>query len=279
MRFVLACLFATMSFAALAQEGGDATVPLPKPRPAELSAEPAVKLPRHRPAAPAPKPTEASGKPVEAPATPDLIGPPLPPGEHAAEPAEPTAPPRIYQTACPAVLLGKVEAKALPPLEEKLCGTQSPLSVTGVLANGRMVPISGGVETDCGIASALPAWIESIDSYLKARDDTGIAEVVVGTSYMCRNVNNGSGGNLSFHAFADALDVVGFKLEDGRFVTVEAGWGDALSSEGRLLRFAHDSACTHFTTVLGPEANALHRDHLHVDLGCHGKTCTARICE
>ena len=85
--------------------------------------------------------------------------------------------------------------------------------------------------------------------------------------------------NLSFHAFADALDVVGFKLEDGRFVTVEQGWSDALSSEGRLLRFAHDAACAHFTTVLGPEANALHRDHLHVDLGCHGKTCTARICE
>ena len=112
-----------------------------------------------------------------------------------------------------------------------------------------------------------------------ARDNTRIAEVVVGTSYMCRNVNNSSSGNLSFHAFADALDVVGFKLEDGRFVTVEGGWADALSSEGRLLRFAHDAACAHFTTVLGPEANAEHRDHLHVDLGCHGKTCTARLCE
>ncbi|KQW78998.1 hypothetical protein ASC89_11865 [Devosia sp. Root413D1] len=270
MRFIFACLLASMSFAALAQQAGDTTVPLPKPRPAELSAEPAVKLPRHRPAAtpdkPAPKPPAA-----------DPIGPPLPPGEHVAEPAEPTA--RIYQTACPAVLLGKVEAKALPPIEEKQCGTQSPLSVTGVLANGRMVPVAGGVETDCGIASALPDWIESIDSYLMARDNTRIAEVVVGTSYMCRNVNNGSTGNLSFHAFADALDVVGFKLEDGRFVTVDGGWRDALSPEGRLLRFAHDSACAHFTTVLGPEANAEHHDHLHVDLGCHGKTCTARLCE
>lgn len=273
MRFVLALILATMSFAALAQDKGEPSVPLPKPRPAELSAEPAVQLPRHRPAQ---KPETSTEKPAAAT---EPMGPPLPPGEHTAEPAEPTAPPRIYQTACPAVLLGKVEAKALPPIEEKQCGTQSPLSVTGVLANGRMVPVAGGVETDCGIASALPAWIESIDSYLLARDNTRIAEVVVGTSYMCRNVNNGSGGNLSFHAFADALDVVGFKLEDGRFVTVEGGWSDSLSPEGRLLRFAHDSACAHFTTVLGPEANALHRDHLHVDLGCHGKTCTARICE
>ena len=142
-----------------------------------------------------------------------------------------------------------------------------------------MVPFSSEVITDCGMASALPEWVEAVDSYLKGRENTEIAEVTVGTSYMCRNVNNSSSGNLSFHAFADALDVVGFKLEDGRFVTVEGGWADALSSEGRLLRFAHDAACTRFTTTLGPEANALHHDHLHIDLGCHGRTCTARLCE
>ena len=75
------------------------------------------------------------------------------------------------------------------------------------------------------------------------------------------------------------MDVTGFKLEDGRTVTVAGDWTDALSSEGRLLRYAHDAACSQFTTVLGPEANALHHDHFHVDLGCHGKTCTSRLCE
>lgn len=275
MRTLLALLFATLSLSALAQEGaatGD--VPLPKPRPQEFSAEPAVKLPRARPevepAAPA-TPTQATAA--------EQFGPPADADAHIEPPKEPTAPPRVYQTACPAMLLGKIEAKALPPISDGQCGTQSPLSVTGVLANGRMVPLSGGVETDCGMASALPPWIESIDSYLLAKENTQIAGVVAGTSYMCRNVNNGSGGNLSFHAFADALDVVGFKLEDGRFVTVEGGWSAALSPEGRLLRFAHDSACAHFTTVLGPEANGLHEDHLHLDLGCHGKSCTARLCE
>ncbi len=278
MRFILALLFATSCFAALAQEGtGTAAVPLPKPRPAELSAKPAVKLPRHRPVVPADKPDVPAERPAAV-----TIGPPVDPNVQITRvnaPAEPAAPPRVYQTACPAVLLGRVEAKALPPISEAQCGMQSPLSVTGVLANGRMVPVSGGVQTDCGVASALPGWIEQIDSYALAKENTRIAEVVVGTSYMCRNVDNGKTGNLSFHAFADALDVVGFKLEDGRFVTVEGGWSDALSPEGRLLRFAHDSACAHFTTVLGPEANASHQDHLHVDLGCHGKTCTARLCE
>jgi hypothetical protein len=280
MRKPLILIATLLCLPALAQE---ANPPLPKSRPDAVTTAPAGEAPAgataETPAVPLPRPRPAE-KPVSpAAAVPagEVYGPPKP-ETHAAEPTKPVVP-RIYQTACPAVLLGRVEATALPPIADGQCHAQSPLSVTGVLANGRMVPVSGGVQTDCGVASALPAWVESVDSYLLSREQTRIAELVVGTSYMCRNVNGGSSGNLSFHGFADALDVVGFKLEDGRFVTVEGGWANATSPEGRLLRFAHDSACAQFTTVLGPEANAEHHDHLHVDLGCHGKTCTARLCE
>ncbi len=279
MRKILASIAILLCLPVLAQEGGGGgPPPLPKPRPAELEsaaspgirpawaeveqpAAPAVPLPRQRPAEEAEPPADT---------------PPASPDTHA---AEPPAEPRVYQVACPAVLQGRVEAEMLPPIAERQCGAQSPLSVTGVLSNGRTVPVSGGVTTDCGVASALPDWVEAVDSYVMARENSRIAEVIVGTSYMCRNVNGADAGNLSFHAFADALDVVGFRLEDGRTVTVEGGWSDALSSEGRLLRYAHDAACSHFTTVLGPEANAEHHDHLHLDLGCHGRTCTARLCE
>ena len=280
MRVSIALLVALLSLPVAAEE---ADPPLPRPRPAAaLVAEtPPIPLPRLRPAAPAE--TQDTAVPPKAPdaavpTPPDAPIAPATPDAHITVPEIPAVP-RIYQTACPAVLLGLVEAKALPPLSEANCGEQSPLALTGVLANGRMVPVSGGVETDCNMASALPSWIESIDSYLFAKENTRIAEVLVGTSYMCRNVNSATTGNLSFHAFADAVDVVGFKLEDGRRVTVAGGWADALSPEGRLLRFAHDSACGHFTTTLGPEANAEHHDHLHIDLGCHGKTCTSRLCE
>jgi hypothetical protein len=267
MRVLTALFMILLALPATAQE---ADPPLPRVRPDASNTEPAIPLPRTRPAESA-APASAPGPAGE------IYGPPKP-EDHATKPAEP-AEPRIYQTACPAVLLGRIEATSMPPIAEGQCVAQSPLALTGVLANGRMVPVAGGVTTDCGVASALPAWLESVDSYLMSRENTRIAELVVGTSYICRNVNNAEGGNLSFHAFADALDVVGFRLEDGRFVTVEEGWADALSPEGRLLRFAHDSACGHFTTVLGPEANALHEDHFHLDLGCHGKTCTARLCE
>ena len=78
---------------------------------------------------------------------------------------------------------------------------------------------------------------------------------------------------------ADALDFVGFSLEDGRTVSVGSDYGSSDAKQSRLMHFAHDAACTRFTTVLGPDANALHHDHFHLDLGCHGKTCTYRLCE
>ena len=192
---------------------------------------------------------------------------------------EPAAPPREYQVACPAVLNGEVTATALPPIEEGQCGLQSPLSLEAVMANGRSVPLNAPVTTDCGMATALPGWVADVDRWLMATEDTRIETVNVGTNYACRNVNNGRSGNLSFHAFGDALDVIGFTLEDGRTITVLTGWPGTVEQGSRIIRFAHDAACTHFTTVLGPAANELHRDHLHLDLGCHGQRCTARLCE
>ncbi len=226
-----------------------------------------VPLPRERPDAMTPDPSAAAADAAGAAAS--------------AEPAveEPSAPPRDYQVACPAVLTGEVTATPLPPIHDNMCGLQSPLSLQAVTANGRSVPLNAPVTTDCGMASALPSWVADVDRWLAATEDMRIATVNVGTDYACRNVNNAAGGNLSFHAFGDALDVIGFTLEDGRTIAVETAWPGTVAQGSRIIRFAHDAACTHFTTVLGPEANALHRDHLHLDLGCHGRRCTARLCE
>lgn len=267
MRFLAALLLMTIALPALAQEEPP---PLPRPRPAEAT-EPATPLPRTDPRKAAPE------------VRPQALQPPADPAEHIEPEADgpPAAPQtlRIYQSMCPAVIGGEVEAEMRPPISDGQCQAQSPLAVTAVLVNGRTVPLSGEAVTSCGMATALPGWVTEVDSYLFARENTRVAEVIVGTSYMCRNVNNAADGNLSFHAFAEAVDVVGFNLEDGRTVTVEGGWSDALSAEGRLLRFAHDAACARFSTTLGPEANDLHKDHLHLDLGCHGTRCEARLCE
>ena len=225
--------------------------PVPRPRPPGLPDGPVVE----RPVAPAPA-VEAEPEALPAP-----------------------EPERVYQVACPAVITGLVEAEMAPPLSEGICGEQSPLVVTGVMSRGRMVPLSSPVTTNCQMASALPDWVETVDGYAEAMLESRLAQVDTGTSYMCRNRNNASGGFTSEHGFANAVDVTGFTLEDGRRIGVEANWLPATAPAGRLLRLAHDAACSGFTTTLGPEANAEHGDHLHLDLGCHGKSCTARICE
>lgn len=195
-----------------------------------------------------------------------------------AAPQKPAKPARVYQSACPAVLMGRVEATILPPIADDPCKIQSPFSVTALNFNGQEVALSAPVATNCQMATQFASWIERVDAYAVSVLDAQIAKVLTGTSYMCRPRNNASGADVSEHGFANALDIVGFELTDGRRITLPDDWGDD-DFAGRTMRFAHDAACGHFTTVLGPEANALHEDHFHLDLGCHGKTCTARICE
>ena len=239
---------------------------------------------------PAPTPTPADERPE---AEPEEAAPPLPRPrpEEAAEPDEPAAaeadeeitaapePERVYQTACPALLGGAVIGEMLPPIAEGPCGERSPLSITALRANGREIALSGPVITNCAMAGALADWAGAVDAYARAALDSPLASLETGTSMMCRNRNGGEEGFMSEHGFANALDLVGFTLADGRRIAVEADWLPASAPEGKLLRQAHGAACGHFTTVLGPEANAEHADHLHLDLGCHGQSCMAQICE
>ena len=91
-------------------------------------------------------------------------------------------------------------------------------------------------------------------------------------SYACRNVNRGEGAMpgapRSRHATADAFDVAGFVLADGRRVNVRRDWHtDASNPSAALLNDAHLGACRFFRGVLGPEYNAAHRDHFHLETG------------
>ena len=82
-------------------------------------------------------------------------------------------------------------------------------------------------------------------------------------SYSCRNV--AGSGRRSAHATGAAIDISGFVLEDGRRITVKAGWSGGSAREREFLRTVQQSACKRFDTVLGPEYNAAHEDHLHLE--------------
>jgi hypothetical protein len=123
-------------------------------------------------------------------------------------------------------------------------------------------------------------------------------------SYACRNVYGQAEGRRSRHATADALDIAGFRWADGRRVTLLRDWappaipqppaaqvraadragdrGDAQADDrpdrapgaaaprapaARFLQEARDGACRFFDGVLGPDYNAAHRDHFHLDRG------------
>jgi hypothetical protein len=85
-------------------------------------------------------------------------------------------------------------------------------------------------------------------------------------SFACRTIYNRANGRLSQHASANALDIAGFRLADGRTLNVLKDWpGDG--EEARFLRQVRDGACKDFNVVLSPDYNAAHRNHFHVDMG------------
>lgn len=233
---------------------GVAMPPLPRPRP-EASNESTEREP---------------AAPVSAP-LPEKAGP-----DQAAAAAPPD---RLYQTACPALLSGAVIGEMLPPLVEGRCGERSPLLLTAIRANGREIALSSPITTNCAMAGALADWVGEVDAYAGARLDHALLRLEAGTSTMCRNRVGEGNGFMSEHGFANALDLSGFTLDNGQTIAVENDWLPAATPEALLLRQAHGAACARFTTVLGPDANADHSDHFHLDLACHGQACTARICE
>ncbi len=85
-------------------------------------------------------------------------------------------------------------------------------------------------------------------------------------SLACRNVYGRAEGRRSQHASADAVDVAGFVFKDGRRVSVARHWSKD-GAESRFLHQVHDGACGYFDSVFGPDYNAAHADHLHLDRG------------
>ena len=57
--------------------------------------------------------------------------------------------------------------------------------------------------------------------------------------------------------------------EDRRRITVRRDWEDG-DAEALFLRDAHTGACRFFDGVLGPDYNAVHADHFHLEVGGWG---------
>ena len=139
-----------------------------------------------------------------------------------------------------------------------LAGDRSPLSVSNL----------GPVR--CNVAKSFGDWARfGVDRAARELLGSPIAKIETMGSYSCRNVAGTD--RRSAHARAEAIDVSGFVLADGRRIVLKRDWDGGDGATREFLRVVHKSACKRFGTVLGPEYNAAHEDHFHLE-GSGGAT-------
>jgi hypothetical protein len=132
---------------------------------------------------------------------------------------------------------------------------------------GGDVALSSSFLASCPLAVAFALYERhGLQSAAQAVYGQRVARVDHLGSFACRNMYSRESGARSQHASANALDIAGFRLGDGRSISVLRDWPKD-SNEGRFLRLARDGACDAFNVVLGPDYNNAHRNHFHLDVG------------
>ena len=175
-------------------------------------------------------------------------------------------PPRADLRQC----LSKLSAQqaVFTPVDDKYfgsaCSTVGTVKLAALNTDNATVSVSGLGPVTCAMAAPFAAWTRfGVDRAAQQILGSRVVKIETFGSYSCRNV---AGTNRrSGHATANAIDVSGFVLGDGRRVTVLEDWNGGTAEERRFLRTVHDSACKRFGTTLGPGYNAAHANHLHLE--------------
>jgi hypothetical protein len=129
-------------------------------------------------------------------------------------------------------------------------------------------PASLGVA--CPVAAALALWQwEVVQPAAERHFRMRVSRIDHLGSYNCRRLYGRSSGDYSQHATADAVDIAGFRLADGTRISLVDDWSEG-GAKAAFLRDVRDGACDLFSTVLSPDYNAAHRDHLHLDQANRG---------
>jgi hypothetical protein len=117
----------------------------------------------------------------------------------------------------------------------------------------------------CDLAAKMHMWerhivIPAAEKFL----GSPVKEIKAFGTFQCRRVAGYD--RLSEHSFAKAADISGFVLEDGREINVLKDFRNK-GAKGDFLREIHDRACGLFDVTLGPDYNADHANHFHLDVG------------
>lgn len=197
------------------------------------------------------------------------------------------------------------DVEAAKPIRNGQCGTPAPVILKRVAG----VELSPPAVVNCRMAAKVHDWInESLQPLARETLGAHVTRIITASAYMCRQRIGSSNERLSEHSFANALDISAFVTADGRSIDILTGWGPTArdrqaqaatnavgggdarplrdivpfdgtttrTKEGQFLRGIHEGACGIFGTVLGPEANEAHRNHLHLDLATRRRSA---LCE
>ncbi len=126
-------------------------------------------------------------------------------------------------------------------------------------------------QTRCNIAARLYLWERHVvQPAAQKYFGQGVKEITHFGSYSCRTIARSD--NMSEHATANAFDISGVRLANGKLISVLSDW-NAGRRDSEFLHELRNGLCDYFNLTLSPEYNADHKDHFHVDMGwmrgCH----------
>ncbi len=163
---------------------------------------------------------------------------------------------------CLAILQDAATYQPQPPLEDSAECFIKPRVSLSTVGPVTLAP----VETRCQTALRVAMWERhGLQAAAQRHMQTDVREIRHFSSYSCRQMRTTSGDRtrMSTHATADALDVSGFVLANGETVDLKRDWPGS-GPNAAFLRDAFEAACLWFPVALGPEFNALHADHFHL---------------
>jgi hypothetical protein len=142
------------------------------------------------------------------------------------------------------------------------CGATDVVKLEAILQPDRSrVEVSPPATLRCQMAEALAHWV---------REDLTAATAALGSapraldnyaSYDCRGRNRQAGARISEHGLANAIDIRGVNLQNGKL----AGFTDR-NLDRDFRETVRKSVCARFMTVLGPGSDGHHEGHIHLDL-------------
>ncbi|GAA0274957.1 hypothetical protein GCM10009127_14420 [Alteraurantiacibacter aestuarii] len=144
------------------------------------------------------------------------------------------------------------------------CSNIGTVQLTALRSDITTMAVSNIGPVQCDVGNVFASWARfGVDRAARQLLGSPLQRIETMGSYSCRNVAGSA--RRSAHATAGAIDVAAFILADGRRISVADDWNNGSSAEREFLRVVQGSACRRFATVLGPEYNAAHRDHFHVE--------------